>query len=179
MLSAENTVLLVIDMQGILAHMMHEKESFFDNVRRMIQGAQALGVPIILIEQYPKGLGRTIPEIAELLDGLRPVEKITFNSCRNEEFIRVLTGSGRRQVLVTGMETHVCVYQSVMGLRGLGFDVHVVTDAVSSRTLANKMIGIEKMKDAGAHVTSTETALFELAEIAEGERFKKILNIVK
>lgn len=93
--------------------------------------------------------------------------------------MQVLTGLGRKQLLITGMETHVCVYQTVMGLLNLDYEVHLVTDAVSSRTARNKKIGIEKMKDGGAHVTSTETALFELMKIAEGDIFKEVLKVVK
>jgi nicotinamidase-related amidase len=179
MLATENTILLVIDMQGKLAHMMHEKETLFQNVRKMIQGAQIMNIPVIWIEQYPQGLGPTIPEVAELLTGLKPVAKITFNSCSNQEFMQVLTQLGRKQLLITGMETHVCVYQTVMGLLNLDYEVHIVADAVSSRTEQNKKIGIEKMKDGGAQVTSTETALFELMKIAEGEIFKEVLKVVK
>ncbi|MDA8096521.1 MAG: hydrolase [Clostridia bacterium] len=179
MLSTENTALLVIDIQGKLAHTMYSKEIFFENVRTMIKAAKVLSLPIIWMEQYPKGLGPTIPEIAGCLDGLKPIEKITFNSCLNDSFVRSLASLNRRQLIVTGMETHICVYQTVMGLLNADYEVHVVTDAVSSRTPENKTIGLEKMKTGGAHMTSTETVLFELLQIAEGPEFREILKLVK
>ncbi|MBS4021898.1 MAG: hydrolase [Dethiobacter sp.] len=179
MLSPENSALIVIDIQGNLAHMMHEKEAFFKNVQIMIKGAKILDIPIVWIEQYPQGLGPTIPEVAELLDGNQPIGKITFNGCLNENILQAIESLQRRRLLITGMETHICVYQTVMGLLRSGFEVHIVGDAVSSRTSANKKIGIEKMKEGGAYITSTETVLFELLGIAGGEEFKEILNLVK
>jgi nicotinamidase-related amidase len=170
---------VIIDVQGKLAHMMHNKEELFKNVQIMIQGAKALDVPVVWVEQYPAGLGPTIPEIARYLSGLLPIEKITFNSCMNDNFVNALTSLKRRQVLIVGIETHICVYQTVMGLLSAEYDVHVIADAVSSRTTDNKQIGLEKMKGGGAQLTSTETALFELARIAEGPEFKEILKLVK
>ena len=167
MLSREDTVLVIIDVQGKLAHIMHDREKLFKNIEIMIQGAKALNVPVVWVEQYPEGLGPTIPEIARHLQGLTPIEKITFNSCLNDNFVNVLASLKRRQVLIVGIETHICVYQTVMGLLCAEYDAHVVADAVSSRTLDNKRIGLDKMKSGGAHLTSTETALFELASIAE------------
>ncbi|MCW3490959.1 hydrolase [Dethiobacter alkaliphilus] len=178
MLSKDECVLVVIDVQGKLAHMMHNKEDLFNNIQIMIQGAKALDIPVIWVEQYPEGLGGTIEEIAGLLEGA-PVEKVTFNSCLNDEFVKTLSSYNRQQVLVVGIETHICVYQTVMGLLKAEYDVHVVADGVSSRTEDNKLIGLEKMKDGGAQITSTETALFELVKIAEGPEFKAILKLVK
>lgn len=179
MLSSENAAMLVVDVQGKLARMMHEKEFFFENIQKMIKGAKILDIPIIWIEQYPKGLGVTIPEVADLLTNLKPVEKITFNACLNENFVQVISSINRKQVIIVGMETHICVYQSTIGLLDLGYDVHIISDAVSSRTIENKKIGLEMMKSAGAHLTGTETVLFELLQVAEGDKFKEVLQIVK
>ncbi len=179
MLKAEKTILTVVDVQGKLAHLMHEKEALFENLRKVIRGIQVLGIPIIWVEQNPKGLGPTIPEIADLLSDVQPIAKLSFNCCRNDYFVQALKATARDQVLLAGIETHICIYQTAIGLLSQGYEVQVVTDAVSSRTAQNKEVGLQKMRDAGVSLTSTETALFELLEVAEGERFKEILKIVK
>jgi nicotinamidase-related amidase len=179
MLNKENTVLLVIDVQGKLAQLMHNKEALFDSLQRVIKGIQALDIPIVWIEQNPKGLGPTIPQVAQLLKDYKPVEKYSFSCCGNTGFMEALNAAGRSQVLVTGIETHICVYQTVMDLLDLNYEVQVVIDAVSSRTPENKQLALDKMQAAGASLTSTEMALFELLQVAEGEAFKEILQIVK
>lgn len=179
MLKRENTILLLIDIQGKLAHLMHAKESLFDSLQKLIKGIQVLDIPILWVEQNPTGLGPTIPEIAALLPDNEPISKMSFSSCREERFLQALKEQNRSQVLVAGIETHICVYQTAADLVAMGVEVQVVTDAVSSRTAENKAIGLQKMTDAGATLTSVETALFELLRVAEGEPFKAILNIVK
>ncbi|MFH1980593.1 MAG: hydrolase [Pseudomonadota bacterium] len=179
MFTIEKAVLLIVDIQGKLAHSMHEKELLFKNVQKLIKGIQALGVPILWVEQYPQGLGPTIPEIAALLPTVQPIGKMSFSSCRNDGFVQALKACNRKQVLVAGIEAHVCVYQSAADLVAMGYAVQVVSDAVSSRTLENKKIGLERMKDAGVRWTSVETALFELLQVAEGEPFREIIKIVK
>ena len=135
-------------------------------------------MPILWAEQNPQGLGATVREIASLLPG-RPIPKRSFSCCGESRFMQALTDLGRRQVLLAGIEAHVCVYQTAMDLMERGFEVHVVADAVSSRTILNKDIALRTMRDAGASITSVETALFELLRVAEGEKFKEILKIVK
>ena len=127
----------------------------------------------------PQGLGPTIPEVADLLSEIQPISKLSFSCCRNDRFVQALKVSNRNQVLIAGIETHVCIYQTAVDLVDLGYEVQVVTDAVSSRTAENKEIGLQKMRDAGISFTSLETALFELLKFAEGEQFKEILKIVK
>lgn len=179
MLSPEKTVLLVVDVQGKLAHAMHDKDALFSNLQKIIRGAQVLAVPIIVTEQNPEGLGPTITEIAPLLGTIRPISKLNFSCCANEQFMRELESLGRSQILLTGIETHICVYQTAVGLLDRGYEVQVVADAVTSRTPENKAIGLERVKDAGAKLTSTEMALYELLQIAEGPKFKEILKLVK
>jgi len=178
MLNVENTALVVIDVQGKLAQLMHEKETLFDNVKRIIKGAQVLEIPIIWTEQNPEGLGPTLPEIASLLDS-EPIAKFAFSCCGEEAFMRALEEVNRKQVLLAGIEAHVCVYQTAVDLVRLGYEVHILADAVSSRAASNKQLALEKMKDAGALLTSVEIALFELLKVAQGDKFKKILQIVK
>jgi nicotinamidase-related amidase len=180
MLGNENTLLMVIDVQGNLAHAMDSKESLFENLKKTIQGVQLLDIPIIVTEQYPTGLGHTIPEIASILHKTHPViSKVHFSCCGDETFMRVLGSLGRKQVLVSGIETHVCVYQTVMDLLQQGYEVEVLADAVSSRTAFNRDIGLAKMRAGGAGITSVEMALFELMKVAGGTTFKEIQKLVK
>lgn len=179
MLDLENTVLVVVDVQEKLWAAMHEKELLRDNTVRIVQGAKILGIPIVWTEQNPKGLGPTIPEVAELLADSNSVTKLSFSCCGEKDFMAKLDELKRKQILITGMETHVCVYQTVADLQNMGYEVQVVADAVSSRTPENRVIGLERAKEAGASITSTETALFELLKVAEGDRFKQMLKVVK
>ena len=179
MITTDNTILMLVDIQGKLAHSMHARESLFDNLQRLVKGARVLELPIVWAEQNPKGLGPTIPEVAELLPDLEPIPKFSFSCCDNEEIQKGLESVNRESVVIAGIETHICVYQTVRDLRNANYEVQVVVDAVSSRTPENKQIGLEKCRDAGAIITSVETVLFELLKVAEGPKFKEILNIVK
>lgn len=179
MLKTENVVLIIVDIQGNLALSMHGKELLFQNVQKLVKGIQVLEIPIIWVEQNPQGLGPTIPEIADLLSNIQPISKMSFSCCRNDNFMQALKALNRKQVLISGIETHVCVYQTAADLVDLGYELQVVTDAVASRTIENKEIGLQKMRDSGVSLTSVETALFELLGVAEGKQFKEILKIVK
>jgi nicotinamidase-related amidase len=179
MITTEDTALVLIDVQEKLVPAMHDKEALLDNLKKIVKGARILGLPILLTEQNPAGLGPTVPEIAELLPDEKPVSKFSFSSCGTEQFIEELKAVNRQNILIVGMEAHVCVYQTAADLVNLNYDVQVLADAVDSRTLENKQIGLEKSKAAGAGITSTEIALFELVKIAKGDRFKEIIKIVK
>jgi len=179
MLTADKTALIIVDVQVKLARVMHDKEALLENLQKLIKGAQALGLPILWLEQYPQGMGPTIPEVDELLSDVQPISKLSFSCCGNEAFMRALRALPCTHILVAGIEAHVCVYQTARDLVGLGYEVEVVVDAVASRTLGNKQIALEKIRDVGATVTSTETALFELLGVAEGPAFKRIQEIVK
>lgn len=179
MLKKENTVLVIVDVQGKLAQLMHEKEKLYENLQKIIQGAKILNLPIIWMEQYPKGLGPTIPEIATLLPHQQAISKTSFSCCDESGFLTKLNAIGRHQVLICGIETHVCIHQTALDLIELGHEVQIVTDAVSSRTKENKEIGLQKMAIEGAKLTSVEMALFELLQIAGSEEFKAISKILK
>jgi nicotinamidase-related amidase len=179
MLRIENTVLIVVDVQGKLASLMYDKETLFENIKKCIKGAKVLEIPILWVEQNPNGLGKTIPEIANLLGDREPIVKMSFSSYKNKDFKEALKDLNRNQILIVGIETHVCVYQTAVDLVNADFEVNIVADAVSSRKQEDKQIGIQKMKDEGVKLTSTEMALFELQEVAEGSRFKQIIKIVK
>ncbi len=179
MLRKEDSVLVIIDIQGKLATLMHQKDEFFANVVRMIKGAKLLGIPILWNEQVPDKLGKTQSAISEHLTDSEPLVKKSFSCCGNEDFVRRLESLNRKQVLLVGMETHICVYQTAIELLPSGYEVFVVADAVSSRKPENIRIRLDAMKDAGARITSVEMALFEMFDIAEGDQFRKMVDVVK
>lgn len=179
MLILENTALIIVDVQDKLFHVMHEKGALLENLQKMIKGAQILGIPILLTEQNPEKLGATMPEVARLLPRIQPIHKLSFSCSGNKHFMQELRTLKRKQILIAGIETHVCVYQTSMDLASLGYEVQVIADAVSSRTAENKEIGLERIKSGRTSLTSTEMALFELLKAAEGREFKEILKIVK
>jgi nicotinamidase-related amidase len=174
-LAADRTTLLVVDVQEGFRKAVPD----FDQVARatatLIEGAEAIGIPVVVTEQYPKGLGETAPEVAEHIpEGVEPLEKVCFSACEADGFDL----GGRDQALVCGIETHVCVNQTADDLLEAGVEVHVAEDAVASRTDANKRIGMQKMTRAGAEVTSVETALFELLGRAGSEEFKRVQKLI-
>ena len=179
MLKIENAALVIVDVQGRLATLMYDREKFFQNMVTVINGAKILEIPILWNEQLPDKLGATIPEIKEILSDMAPLVKKTFSCYGNTEFVDMLKKSGRKQVLLTGMETHVCVYQTALDLIEAGFEVYLVADCVSSRTAENREIGIQAISDLGGRITCIEMAFFEMLKVAEGEKFKQIIKIIK
>ena len=179
MISRTNTVLIIIDIQGNLAQAMFDKENLFANNVKLIQGFKAINLPIIFTEQIPQKLGKTLPVISQELDGIEPIAKETFSCWDDRNFIKQLKGLSRRHIVLAGIECHVCVYQTALDLISNGYTVHLVTDCVSSRTPENRQVGIDAMKSAGAHITSTEMVLFELLRTAADPKFKDIFKIVK
>ena len=179
MLDRNVSALFVTDIQGRLASLMDERESLYRNVGILIEGIKILGIPILWIEQYPQGLGPTVPEISVHLEGLSPLPKKTFSSLREPAIQGAFEKLQRRQVILIGIETHICIYQTSMDLLAQGAEVHIPVDAVSSRTGRNRRIGLKKIERAGGQLTSVETVLFELLTVAEGEEFKKIVQLVK
>lgn len=179
MLQADHTALVLVDVQGKLARVMHESEALIKNVERLIQGAQLLDIPIIWMEQYPEGLGPTTEQVKQHLAGLTPIAKKVFSASQSAEFQEEAAKAGRDTFLVAGIEAHICVYQTVRDLLADGKKVEVVVDAVSSRATENKSIALEKMQALGAMVTSVEMALFECLESAEHAQFKAISKLIK
>ena len=179
LLTTDNAALLVIDIQERLFPVMHDKEKLLRNVVKLIQGIKVLEVPVILTEQYPKGLGPTIPEIKGLIPDVKPVEKVCFSCCDEPSFGEALGALKRKQVLIAGIEAHICVYQTARALARAGYEVQVVGDGVASRDPENKLVALFKMGAAGISPTTTEMALFELLKIAKGDKFKQISSIVK
>ena len=174
-LDPERAALVVIDVQEAFRKAIPDFDAVVAATATMVRGAEALGVPIVVTEQYPRGLGETVPELAEHLpDETVPIEKTAFSAAEADGFDL----GGREQAIVCGIETHVCVNQTVLDLLDRGVEVHVVTDAVGSRTAANRELGLGKAERAGAWLTSVETSLFELLGRAGGDRFKAVQKLV-
>lgn len=179
MLDTTNTALIIIDVQGKLAQIMDEKEALFSHLETMVKGANLLELPTLWVEQLPDKLGATIPQITDHIKRQEPMVKNTFSAYRNPEFAAALKATGCKNVLVVGIEAHICVYQTVMDLHNARYHVEVICDAVSSRNPQHKQLALDKMQQAGVKLSCTEMVLFELQSIAEGERFRQILKIIK
>ena len=178
-LARDRTALVVVDVQEAFRPAVAGFDDVARNIAILIQGATVLGVPILVTEQYPKGLGSTVPEVARHLGEVEPIEKICFSAADSEQFQHRLQQTGRDQVLLCGIESHVCVNQTADDLIRGGLEVQVAEDAVASRTADNRSLGLHKMERAGAVITSTETALFELLGAAGTPEFKEVQRLVK
>jgi nicotinamidase-related amidase len=175
LLERDRTALVVVDVQEGFRPVVGEFDAVARNAGLLVQGARILDVPVLVTEQYPRGLGETVPEVADHLDGAPRLDKVEFDATEVEGFDL----AGRDQVLLCGIEAHVCVAQTVAGLLDRDLDVQVATDAVSSRTAANRRAGLAKIEASGAMLTSTEMALFELLGRAGTPEFKEVQALVK
>jgi nicotinamidase-related amidase len=178
-LDKNNTALVIIDIQERLAAVMKMKDAVVSNCLHLIELAKMLDIPIVLTEQYPKGIGQTVEPIRKALPEYRPIEKLTFSCCDEPSFPDAIRKLNKKTLVVTGMETHICILQTSIGLLREGFNVHLVKDAVCSRTKENWKVACEFMRDAGAVITCTETVLFQLLQIAGTEEFKAISKRIK
>ena len=178
-LHKDDTALLIVDIQERLASVMNARAVVEDNCLHLIELAKILDIPIIVTEQYPKGLGQTVERIRTALPPYQPIEKLTFSCCDEPEFLKRVRDGQRRKLILTGMETHICVLQTCLGLLRNDFHVHVVSDAVCSRRDENRKVALEFLRDAGASVTCTETVLFQLLKKAGTEAFKTISKRIK
>lgn len=155
-------------------------DQVLSGVGRLIAGCRALDIPILVTEQYPKGLGATLPEVREALgDWYRPIEKLSFSACGDLHFVASLEATGRQHVILCGVETHVCIYQTARDLRQMGFDVDVVADAVGSRAQINYRTALERLTRHNVDVTTVEMVLFEMMVRADIPEFKAVSSIVK
>jgi nicotinamidase-related amidase len=172
LLARERAAVLVVDVQeGFRSYEAFEEMA--RACRRLVEGAHILGVPVMATAQYPKGLGPVVDDVG--LDGEQPVEKTVFSAARADGF----SLGGRDQVVVCGIEAHICVSQTVHDLLAQGVEVHVARDAVASRRVGDREVGLDKMQRAGAVATSVETALFELCERAGTPEFKAVQAVIK
>ena len=179
-LRADDCVLGVIDIQEKLLPPIHEKERLIRNSQLLIRLANILSLPVVVTTQYSKGLGQTVPEIMQLLPGNKPVDKTEFGCFGNGEFCSAIsTLAGRSTLLLCGMETHICVMQTALGALHQGLTVHVAADAVGSRSELNWRLGLERMKEAGVVISSTEMIIYEVLGRSGSPAFKEILQYVK
>ena len=178
-LTRTKTGLVVVDIQERLLPAIFERERVVGNSVRLIQGAGVLQVPIFATEQYRKGLGPTVPEVAAAIPRFSPMEKLAFSACGASGFVPALESKQVSDAVLCGIEAHVCVTQTCLDLLDKGFRVFVAADAVSSRTPENYRFGLERMSAAGAVIVSTEMVLFELLEQAGTAEFKQVLTLVK
>ena len=179
-LDARQTALVVIDMQESFRSAISDFAETAARVALVAHAAGLLGVPVVVTEQYPKGLGRTAAEIQAVLPvASEPVEKTAFSACGAREFLARLEERGVRQVVVCGIEAHICVNQTTHDLLARGLQVHLLADCVAARTAENRQTGLDKMFAAGALPSSTEMALFELMRDARHEQFKAIQRLIK
>ena len=176
----DETVLVVIDMQERLTPVMSEKDEATAAVKKLVAGFEAIGSPILVTQQYTKGLGETIEEIKSVFADFTYIEKSTFSAMADEAFVQPLKDSGRKTVILCGIESHVCVLQSALDMLEDGYDVFVAVDGVSSRHLEDKENAIKRMLFSGVITTTAESVLFEMLDNdSKSDTFKAISKIVK
>jgi nicotinamidase-related amidase len=177
---ADSSQLLIIDIQQRLFDVMpkYDRQALSKNASILLKAANALSIPITLSEQYPKGLGDTIPELKQALDNT-PCEKTSFSCCQSSSFeYNLVTEHKRPQIIICGMETHICVLQTAADLQTWGYDVYIVEDAVISRTEINKQNAIERMRSNRINITNTESVLFEWIRDASHPEFKMLSKLI-
>lgn len=177
-LEPQDTVLMIIDVQEKLMAAMKDRERVYKNINLLLETAKQFNIPVIVTEQYPKGLGPTVSVIAEHLPEHKYLDKTSFTAC-TDGLWDILTELNRRTILVTGSETHICVFQTTRDLQEAGYQVHLIKDAVCSRFDANYENGLQLMHDTGAVISNTETAVFDLLKKAGTPEFKVISPLVK
>jgi nicotinamidase-related amidase len=178
LIRAADSVLVVIDMQERLVPAMQAPARTLRNARTLLRAAELVGVPTLLTEQYPQGLGRTVPEIASAARAA-PLPKMHFSCMEDEGFASAFRGLGRRQAVLSGMEAHICVMQTAASLLEEGFEVFVVSDATASRTLDSERACIERLSAAGAGIVTTEMVVFEWLGKAGTAAFKELLPLIR
>ena len=179
-LQRDRTALVVVDLQEKLLPAIEGRERVLRNSLLLLHLARLLELPVILTTQYARGLGATLPEIAEAAPGVAPLDKVSFGCFGNEAFLaRLASLPGRDQLLVAGIESHICVAQTVLGALETEYAVHVASDAVGARAESNRQVGLSRMERAGALISSAEMAVYELLARSDGDVFKKMLPYLK
>jgi isochorismate hydrolase len=179
-LRPDTALLLVVDVQEKFAPVVSNFSEVVHNAAIVVRGCRELNVPIIVTEQYPKGLGKTVPEVVNALgDAYKPMVKSAFSIFDEADVHRAVDQSGRKDLILLGVEAHVCVIKSVLDGRRHGFFIHLVADAIGSRSPRNVEIALRRAAQAGAYVTSAEMALFQMLESSASVGFKEISKIVK
>ena len=175
----DDAVLVAIDFQEKLLPQIYEKEKLEEAAARLIKGCRVVGVPILVTQQYTRGLGPTSEIVSEALGSFTPIEKTTFSAMKEPAFVKALAGTGRKTVILSGIEAHICVQQTALDLIEAGYIVYGALDCMSSRTIANKEYGQIRMTQSGVIVTGYESVLFDMVVDSKDESFKPISSIVK
>lgn len=179
LLRKDDTLLVVVDIQTKLLNVMFEKERLLLSCCKLMQSASLLAIPMLMTEQYPEGMGRTDPKIMELIQDVSVIEKMSFSCCGVENFNQRIASYGKKQIVMIGIEAHICVLQTVHDLLHQGYFLYVPYDAVSSRKDGDYGNALDRMRQAGAVIGSVESAIFELMEKAGTPVFKQIFKIIK
>ena len=179
-LRRESALLVVVDMQEPFLRGIHERDRLTRNVQLLIQASAILQLPVLPTLQYAERMGGVVPEIAHFLPAaLEPIDKLTFSCVGSDIFQAVLQESGRKQILLCGVETHICVSQTALDLVALGYQVHVAADAVSARSLETHKLGMERLRDSAVLPCAAEAAVYELLGTAGTAEFKSVLKLIK
>ena len=177
--NADDSVLVVIDPQEKLVKMIHNREEVVANIARLIKFASIFSIPVVLTEHYPQGLGYSVDEVKEVLPAYQPVIKRIFSCFGVPEFAEALAATGRKRLLVVGIETHICVSQTVHDALQRGYHVQVVADGTGTRKREDHETALARLRHEGAVVTTSEALIYEVTYRADGEEFKKVLDLVK
>lgn len=179
MLNKDNTGLIIVDIQGKLAHSVSNSDSLIENCQKLIKGVKALGLPIVWLEQNPEKLGETAEELRVLLDDGQPITKFSFDACEESLFTQAVQKSGKSSWLVCGIEAHICVFQTAISLKNQGNEVHFVSDCTSSREMANKELAVRRLIQGGVTITGLEMCLYELVKDCRTPEFREVLNLIR
>lgn len=179
MLNGEESLLIVIDVQGKLAEVVENSQFSLQQIKKLILGSQALSLPIILTVQVPEKIGYSVPELKQLLPGVTEIPRTSFSILRDIDVMEAINSYKRKQVILCGFETHICLYQSAMDLLHSGFEVYLVLDATSSRKLIDKEVAVQRITEAGGKLVTVEMLLFELLRDALNPAFKSISKLIK
>lgn len=178
MLKSNDSVLIIIDVQGKLAGVMQEPEKIFGNIRRLALTANEMEIPVLVTEQLPDKLGPTRKELSDALIGTPVIAKSSFSCCGEPEFMNALNKTEKKQVIICGIESHICVLQTTLELLAQEFEIYIAADAVSSRDPENKQLALERMKQNGAQIITTESAMFEWMRNANHPAFREVRKLL-
>ena len=179
MLNTDDFGLVVVDIQGKLARIVHNSDSVIRQTQKLIQCCQALAIPIVVLEQNPSGLGHTVEELATLLAKEDVIEKHHFDGMQEDSVRRAILSKGKKNWLVAGIEAHICVYQTVLGLRTHNCTPMVLTDCIASRSQSNRDLAVTKLQQLGVATSSVEMSVYQLLGSSNHPAFKRILDIIK
>jgi nicotinamidase-related amidase len=175
----ENTIAFIIDIQERLFPYIYENKQLVESTIKLIEGLKLFNIPIYITEQYKKGLGETIKDISDIVTPVCNYEKLSFSCCDEPDFMNIISVNNKKNVIICGIESHICILQTTIDLLKLGYLPIVVADCISSRKLSDKQYAIDRMRQEGAIITTFESLLFELCRVSGTDQFRAISKIVK